>query len=736
MRKTINTSERVFKTENLLQKVIIPQIVNTIGHAYPELDKNFVKICETFAHEDHLNRSTREKNRSIFKTLNLPANTTITEDDVVDFAGFPTALRDIEKQKAANPSMNEISVDYAYNRLYGNFGLNEDLIEKLAHDSSFTFDSGKFVEYQQVKKLEAKAKLRLADNELLERLAVLQLPDTECQSKYDYKYDESLELYRVPSIRAQVLFSTTTAADNLHHIILDKTNFYHTAGGQCNDIGQIISSDGKIVFNVKNVEPHKGLVIHSGHFSTDHQEFNGMAEVNLIVDEKHRTKLTQHHSCMHLLQAAMKQITGQIVFQQASNVSASSLKCTLGTIGKHIDTKKMAAIEQLMCDVIRARIPIQTEFFDAHELYALDGLTTIPGVIYPDRNVRVLKIIDASNKFTSMEPCCGTHATNTSELQNFSFKNVKSDNHGLYEIEAVCGDLVDNLQRDEKQFLSEFDNFMAGAENGDAWHSVATEANRLKLFLYKNQIPYLTKEKRLAEIVKTEKTIRAAQKAAIHDGLFGQIITALDDRVASRGSFIVHVFDTAQPLEESSIASILRVCQDLPALILNVADGKIVAGRASIPRKFADESFNAHHWMAECIGSLDLKCEAAVKKEHLFTSRIINQSSQSVSSAELDEATMKAKAIASKMFDEQVVADKSRRDQEENELLHQIKRLEDDVNKDNLSIGNAFDLDARTRDLQKLIKNKLLLYTFKERCSNDLIEISHQIHHIRQEMEK
>lgn len=735
MRKTINTSERVFKTENLLQKAIIPQIVNTIGHAYPELDKNFVKICETFAHEDHLNRSTREKNRSIFETLDLPAKTAIMEDDVIDFAAFPTALRDIDKQIAANPSMNEISVDYAFNRLYGNFGLSEDLIEKLAQDRNYAFDLDRFVEYKQMKKLEAKAKLRYADNVLLDRLAELQLPQTECQFKYDYQFDDSLELYRVPSIRAQVLFSMT-AADNIHHIILNKTNFYHTAGGQCNDIGQIISSDGRITFNVDNVESHKGLVVHSGRFSKDHQRFTDLQEVSLVVDEKTRTKLTQHHSCMHLLQAATKQITGQIVFQQSSNVSATSLKCTLGTIGKQIDAKKLAAIERFMCDVIRAKIPIQTEYFDAHELYALDGLTTIPGVIYPDRNVRVLKIIDASSKFKSIEPCCGTHATNTSELQGFSFKHVKSDNRGMYEIEAVCGDLVDDLQLHEKEFLSEFDEFMARAENKDKWHSIVMEANRLKQFLYMNRIPYLTKEKRLADIVKTEKTIRAMQKAEIHEGLLGQMLAALNDRVARKESFVVHVLDTAQPLEESSIASALRVCHDLPALLLNITDGKIVAGRAIIPIKFADKSFNAHHWMAECIGSLGLKCETAVKKEHFFTSRIINAPSQSVDDAQLNEAKMRAKAAASKMFVEQVVADEAHRNQEEMKILQEIQSLSDDASKENLSIGDAFDLDARTRDMQKLIKNRLLLYTFKEQCSADLIEISHEIHRIRQEMEK
>lgn len=76
--------------------------------------------------------------------------------------------------------------------------------------------------------------------------------------------------------------------------------------------------------------------------------------MNLIVDAKHRTRLIQHHSCMHLLHAAMEQVTGQIVFQQSSNKSAARMKCTLGVIGKELDTKKIAAVECLIRDMIRA----------------------------------------------------------------------------------------------------------------------------------------------------------------------------------------------------------------------------------------------------------------------------------------------------------------------------------------------------------------------------------------------
>lgn len=736
MRKTIDTSDRLFKVENLLQNVIIPQIVNTIGHAYPELDKQFVKICEIFAHEDHLYRARREKNRTNFKTLDMSELKTITEDDVVDFAGFPSALRDIEKQMASNTSMTELSVSYAFDRLYGNFGLNEDLIEKLAEEKGLAFDSDGFVQYKRLKKSEAKATMQYKSNELLDRLSALNhLAQTDCSFKYDYRFDDSLGQYVIGELQAQVLYSTSTD-DHAHHIILDRTNFYHTAGGQYNDIGQIISADGKVVFNVDSVQSHKGLVIHSGHFANDHQQFVDAQNVKLFVDASNRTKLTQHHSCMHLLQAAMKQITGQVVFQQSSNVTADSLKCTLGSIGKQIDAKKIAAIEQLVSDVIQAKAPVQIDYYEAHELYALNDLTTIPGVIYPDRNVRVLKMIVEAQKFASIEPCCGTHAKNTSELQAFCFKHVKGDNQGLYEIEAVCGELVDELRRQEKSFLVEFDRFMARTANKNEWNVLPMEANRLKLFLYNNQIPYLTKEKCLADIVKAEKIIRATQKSDIHGDLVAQMLNVLDGRTMNNESFIVHVLDTEQPLEESSVAGAMRVCEDLPALILNVSDGQIVAGRANIPLKFANKEFNTKHWLDECVGALGLKSEPAVKKELYFSSRLTKKPRHKIDGANLDMAVARAKAVAKETFSERVDADAINRRTEQHEILSQIKSIKEDVHENNHSLKGVFELDARTRNMQTILKRKLLLFTFKEQCSNDLVEISHQIQRLRQEMEK
>lgn len=76
------------------------------------------------------------------------------------------------------------------------------------------------------------------------------------------------------------------------------------------------------------------------------------------------------------------------------------------------------------------------------ELYASDQITTVPGTIYPNQNIRVLQIKSDSNKFLTLEPCCGTHVRNTSELGDFCITSIKSTKSITTIFTAVCGQLA------------------------------------------------------------------------------------------------------------------------------------------------------------------------------------------------------------------------------------------------------------------------------------------------------
>lgn len=83
-----------------------------------------------------------------------------------------------------------------------------------------------------------------------------------------------------------------------------------------------------------------------------------------------------------------------------------------------------------------------------HDLYGCDDITIIPGAIYDEQSISVLKI--ATDQLLSMEPCCGTHANNTNELQDFRITTFRAGrNRGHFKIEAVCGNLAKQVCKTE-----------------------------------------------------------------------------------------------------------------------------------------------------------------------------------------------------------------------------------------------------------------------------------------------
>lgn len=89
--------------------------------------------------------------------------------------------------------------------------------------------------------------------------------------------------------------------------------------------------------------------------------------------------------------------------------------------------------------VIDAGNTVLTHIVDAQSFYTLNGITRIPGEVYPDRNVRIVSIADIKNGISSREPCCGTHVKNSREIEFFCITNVRHTGRGAYQFTAVTG---------------------------------------------------------------------------------------------------------------------------------------------------------------------------------------------------------------------------------------------------------------------------------------------------------
>lgn len=179
-------------------------------------------------------------------------------------------------------------------RLYIFFGLNEDIIEKLAHEKGLTVDKGEFARLKQEHKEEMKQKRAVGISS--EEFGAL--PKTDDSFKYQYEFDKTRKQYRITDIQSEILgILPDKEIAGLYHVVVNQTNFYYTAGGQDCDIGRMTAcNDKKSVFNVETVEWSNDRIIHSGRFEDEAASFVVGDIVKLSVDSQRRTRLTQHHT--------------------------------------------------------------------------------------------------------------------------------------------------------------------------------------------------------------------------------------------------------------------------------------------------------------------------------------------------------------------------------------------------------------------------------------------------------
>lgn len=195
--------------------------------------------------------------------------------------------------------------------------------------------------------------------------------------------------------------------DNGGWLVLDRTPFYATAGGQAADHGYI---DG---FPTVDVQKIQDVWLHQ----LERGAFKVGQPVQSIVDPTRRARLRVHHSTVHLLCAALRQIDPDVGFC-GSAVMVD--KCRLDfTYNKQITAEFLSNIENTINNWIALDIPSNQEFMSFKD--AIDrNAGVVPGAQYPNI-VRVITFGDID-----IQLCGGTHVKSTAELSGCKIIECKS----------------------------------------------------------------------------------------------------------------------------------------------------------------------------------------------------------------------------------------------------------------------------------------------------------------------
>ena len=215
-------------------------------------------------------------------------------------------------------------------------------------------------------------------------------------------------------------------------LILDKTAFYPTGGGQEHDKGLIISENNK-KFEVIEVIKYKNTILHKINVSYEEAKKLINQRVKGIIDKKRRIILTQQHDAVHLLNGVCQEILGKHVWQSGSHVSEKKASLDI-THFKKISESELEKIEEKLNEYIFERIPINKFILERTEAEKRFGFRIYQGGVIPSNYIRITEIENID-----VEACGGTHGDNTIEIQSAFLLGVSKIQDNIFRFELVAG---------------------------------------------------------------------------------------------------------------------------------------------------------------------------------------------------------------------------------------------------------------------------------------------------------
>ncbi|MFY4759840.1 alanine--tRNA ligase [Aliarcobacter butzleri] len=396
---------------------LLDTLIEIMGGHYTELveNKNFI--------EEQL---TLEEDR-FFKTIDL---------------GMSLFNEELEKTK-------DIFSGVTAFKLYDTYGFPLDLTEDMLRDRGLKVDLTKFDELMNNQKAMAKAAWKGSGDtsnegdfkQLLEKFGSNEFVgynNTTYKSKIIALLDEHFKEVKI------------LEKDSTGWVMLDKTPFYATSGGQNGDIGAL--EDNKHIAIVEETTKFHGLNLSK--VKVVNSSLKQGESVDAIV--VNRNEVAKHHSATHLLQSALKIVLGDTVSQAGSLNDASRLRFDF-TYPKAMTKEQIDEVEDLVNSMIARGISGNVEELPIEQAKK-KGAIAMFGEKYGDV-VRVVSFEDVSVEF-----CGGTHVRNTADIGSFYIVKESGVSAGVRRIEAVCGTAAIKYTKD---IISKMNEIQAEVKNSD-----------------------------------------------------------------------------------------------------------------------------------------------------------------------------------------------------------------------------------------------------------------------------
>jgi alanyl-tRNA synthetase len=341
------------------------------------------------------------------------------------------------KQQLISNKQTVISGDDVF-RLYDTFGFPVDLTQLMATEDGFTLDMQGFDhEMERQRERARSAQMFGTDFTKTDQFWIV-LTEGKDSEFIGYDRTESSSFIRRYFI-----------ANELIHLVLDKTPFYAEAGGEVGDRGTISNDD--VQLDVLETVRYNDSIIHKCRIILGMISNN--PAVTARVDSQQDLQVRANHTATHLLQAALRQVLGEHVHQSGSLVNAERLRFDL-THYEKINSEQLQEIEDLVNVKIRENIEVDVairEFNDARK----EGAMALFGEKYGD----VVRVITVGG--FSKELCGGKHVRRTGDIGVFKIVSESSVAAGIRRIEAITGQKVVEILRQNEEIVENLSSTLA-----------------------------------------------------------------------------------------------------------------------------------------------------------------------------------------------------------------------------------------------------------------------------------
>jgi len=424
-------------------------------------------------------------------------------------------------------------------KLYDTYGFPLDLTEDMLRDKGLKVDNAKFDELMLEQKTKAKAAWKGSGDTASEGdfKTLLEKYGKNTFVGYEKTSENSTILTLLDENFQEV---EVLNKGQIGWLMLDKTPFYATSGGQTGDTG--VLENEHCMASVK--ETSKFYDINLSKIKVKSSVLKKGEKVQSIVIN--RREIEKHHSATHLLQSALKIVLGDTVAQAGSLNDISKLRFDF-TYPKAMSTSQINEVEELVNKMIAKGISGEVEELPIEEAKN-KGAIAMFGEKYGS-SVRVVSFGD-----TSVEFCGGTHVNNTSDIGSIYIVKESGVSAGVRRIEAVCGLAAIEYTN---SIIKKYQDVQTELKNKDAIMGIK------KL---KEQVKDLKKEVEIAQ---------SQTAAPVYEEMIGDVKVVVD--IIENGD-IKKIVDDLKNANDKLAVLLLQAKGDKVMLVAGSKDTKVKAG--------------------------------------------------------------------------------------------------------------------------------------------------------------